>query len=718
MKKRTIVIPFLLFILTYSQAQRPWQKLNYPTIKEVAANFLMTPPENSLTLWWGWDGPVSESIITSDLDKIKSFGYNAVMIEAGYGMAQPYLSDGWFELVKFAVGQAKIRGMRVWIEDEGKYPSGFAGGKFSAERPDLRMQALLPFSTIQLRGGETLNQKFNPDIISAVATDKMGNIEIVPIINNEINWTAPSGEWKVVTVRHLFKTSVTRSVNNPSKGKDTTASLFDYLNPEGTRQFIVWTHEQYKKHLGDEFGKTFMGIMGDEPDFSYTPWTPKIPDEFIKRKGYDIRPYLAAFFLKTDNDSIKRIKADFWDVWSDLFKENFFDVQAEWCRQNNIDYIVHLNHEEKAMALVKSEGDYFKCMRNVGIPGVDAIWGQIWMDHVANYPKLASSAAHLFGKPHAFTESFAAYTYKPSVAQAKWVMDYQLVRGINQVQNMFWSSSAGRPKINTSDTLKKPETNTIRKSYFTNDSFPKVARYISRSSYLLSQGLPAAQIAVYYPTTSFWLGNQESDNSVLAIARELLEQQRDFDFIDEQSLISFPLDNKEGLKNLSGQCYHTVIIPSITVISKSALEKLRAFADNGGKVIFMGSIPLISNDRSFLHPNEISGFSSAIIESTGNFTEKVISALPEPDVKLERREPDIKYVHRKLANAELYFFFNEGTRDIIVSTTLSGKGKIEEWDALNGKISIVNSEKAPSSELQTITLNLNAWETKFILISR
>jgi hypothetical protein len=118
----------------------------------------------------------------------------------------------------------------------------------------------------------------------------------------------------------------------------------DYLNPLATRQFIDWTHEQYKEHLGNEFGNTLMGFMGDEPDFAYIPWTPEIPDEFKTRKGYDVRPYLASFFVPQPDEEAKRIKADYWDVWSGLFRDNFFRVQADWCRENNIEYIVHLNH--------------------------------------------------------------------------------------------------------------------------------------------------------------------------------------------------------------------------------------------------------------------------------------------------------------------------------------------------------------------------------------
>jgi polygalacturonase len=703
MKKLSTIFLFVFLSLTRLFCQQPWQRLNNPSVEEVAARFAAPPAENSITLWWGWDGPVDDSVIIHDLDKIKSFGYNAVMIEAGYEMTQPYLSEGWFNLVKFAVEQAKNRNMRVWIEDEGKYPSGFAGGKFSAERSDLRMQALLPDMTIDVQPNETIHQKFNSNVISAAAVNDDGRIILLPISNNELAWTAPAGNWRIYTVRHQFKTSPTRSANNPTHGKDTTASLFDYLNPEGTQQFIAWTHNQYKKYFGSEFGRTFMGIMGDEPDFSYTPWTPEITAAFQKRKGYDVRPYLSTFFMDKTNDSLKRVKADYWDVWSDLFKENFFDIQSEWCRQNNIEYIVHLNHEEKAMALAKSEGDFFKCMRNVGVPGVDAIWSQIWMDHVADYPKLASSAAHLFGKPRAFTESFAAYTHKPSVAQAKWVMDHQLVRGINLVQNMFWSSSAGN---------QKPD----QPPFFMRDSFPNVAETINRSTYLLTQGKPAAQIAVYYPTTSMWLGNEESDKSTLAIAQKLLEQQRDFDFVDEQALTSLLMLTERGLRNLSDQYYKAIIIPIVSVISKAALSKLRDFADNGGKVIFMESLPEAVYEKALAESEKPDAIPNAVIEPSGQLTGKVLDVLPEPDVKFDKPEQSVKYVHRTLSNAEIYFFFNEGITDVNLQASIRGNGRIEEWDPSNGRIAALAKGKSNDTDYQTVPLTLKKWETRFIVV--
>ena len=122
-------------------------------------------------------------------------------------------------------------------------------------------------------------------------------------------------------------------------------------------------------------------------------------DEFKRRKGYDLRPSLAALQSPELVRNGKRIRADYWDVWTDLYSERFFKIQTDWCAREGLDYIEHLCGEEDMKVFLQLNGDYFKCNRTVQVPGVDAIWRQIWPDKIADYPKLASSAAHLRGRP-------------------------------------------------------------------------------------------------------------------------------------------------------------------------------------------------------------------------------------------------------------------------------------------------------------------------------
>ena len=151
MKKLLFLIAASIIANIFLCAQQPWQQISNLGTRDIAASFKSPPAEYGIILWWGWDGPMTYTVIKRDLDKIKAMGFRGVMIEAGYDMSAKYLSPEWFALVKIAVGEAKKRGMCVWIEDEGKYPSGFAGGKFSNERPDLKMQGLVVTEKIEAR---------------------------------------------------------------------------------------------------------------------------------------------------------------------------------------------------------------------------------------------------------------------------------------------------------------------------------------------------------------------------------------------------------------------------------------------------------------------------------------------------------------------------------------------------------------------------------------
>ena len=99
---------------------------------------------------------------------------------------------------------------------------------------------------------------------------------------------------------------------------------------------------------------------------------------------------------------------------------------------------MHLNHEETMLALERSEGDYFRDNRYVEVPGIDNL-SQLVPDAVHtpdgtwninnNFPKLASSAAHLFGKPKVWAEEGGGVGI-----DGKYQLDFQLVRGVNALQ--------------------------------------------------------------------------------------------------------------------------------------------------------------------------------------------------------------------------------------------------------------------------------------------
>jgi hypothetical protein len=566
------------------------------------------------------------------------------------------------------------------------------------------MQGIVADARYTVAAGQTIKIPLPPGTIgilvnqraSARGNTQVPTSEVLPLNPvGEFEWTAPNqGMWEVTFVRHVFRSSPTRFVNREdgTNAKDSRYSLIDYLNPEATRTYLKIIFDTYEKLVGNEFGKTILGFRGDEPDYTgFMPWTPKLLETFQAQKGYDLKPWIPQFFTSQLSPEAKRAKADYWDVWSGMFRDNFFKPMEEWCTARKMEYMVHLNHEElminlfRGEDLIRNEGSFFRDMRYVGVPGIDNL-SQIKPGSVTDFPKLASSAAHLFGRPQIWTEQGGG------MGQAgKFTTDYQLVRGINYM-NIRGLNAAPTADVNPATT----------------------GWYVTRASYLLAIGRPAAQVALYHPTDSEWLGDQQADSVTVALTAQLLEKQIDFDYIDHDSFSLFTLEGG-GIKNLSGQIYRAIIIPSSTVIQKNMLKRLRAFSAAGGKVVFVGRKPSMVVDRTFLDPEGAPDLSFAIIEPLPEITSKVVSALPKPDVRLDDACASIKYNHRVLKDGNVYFFFNESDQPQSRTATLAGKGTAQVWDATSGKINIMKSTRAGNG-FMSLPLTLAPFESKFIVI--
>jgi hypothetical protein len=717
---------------TRAVAQQPWQHIQMPSVSEVQKTWVTAPPEYGPEPYYGLNGAVDQTVIDRDLDTMKRLGYGAVTVQAGYGMTEPYLSPAYFQFFRTFVEAAKKRDMRVWIVDDAGYPSGFAGGKFTELRPDLRMQALAVAERVPVKSGEALKRAVPAETVAVSARSADGKMVAVPVTNDAIDWTAPAGDWTVEIVVHKFSTSPTRSDTNPKRVKDGSQSLEDYLDPNATKQFLDFTHEQYKKAVGDEFGKTILGFRGDEPDFSISglPWTPKFFDRFQAIKGYDVRPYLAGFLLPRGmemSETERRAKADYYDVFSQMFRDGFFKPQGEWCAANHLEYQVHLNHEEMEMALTKSEGEFFRDMQYVEVPGIDSIWHQIWTDTISDFPRLASSVSHVYGHPRAFTESFAAYRPEPDVTMARYILNEQFVRGVNLIETMYFPASTGGKGGPA--------------AYMRDPAYPAVLAYVRRVSYLMSMGRPDATVALYLPSDSMWLGDAASDASFVSSERLLSEHQIDFDIVNENALAK---DLKAGpgtLTTLSGNSYRTVLVPNAAVLSEAVRARLEAFAHGGGKVVFLERTPGLISGKTILDARAATAkdFAWATVLADAHLPDTPTppayppAAAPAPmvvaphvvqaietavgaqPVTVSYPGGALRYTHRRWKDAEVYLFFNEGASPLTESLTFAGaKHRVEVWDAEAGTVSPAAAKQAGGKLM--VPLEMKPYATTILVV--
>lgn len=665
-----ISIAMLCCATLSSMAQHAWQGIHKPSITQLEQTFSAPTNDYANHVIWGLQGNIDRTIIRNNLDSIRSHGFRNVIIEPGYRMPNKYLSDGYFRMVADIVKEVKARKMNMWIIDEGKYPSGFAGGLFSQRRPDLRMQALIA-----------------------------------------------DGD----SVKADFRTGQTRCVNDPTGAKTTDNSLMDYMNPKATQQFLDWTHEGYKRVVGKEMGRTILGFRGDEPDYNHVPYTPGILDTFKQQKGYDARPYLKSLFSEGGTMEQRLFRADYWDVWSKLFAHNYFQKESEWCERNGMAHITHLNNDHRMERNIRCSGSLFRCLRQATIPGVDAIWNQIWPDTINDFPKFASSVAHVWGKPRVFSESFAAYFNTPTVPEAKYVLDYQYARGINFFEFMFWSADANG------------------KGWLTQPGIKPLNAYANRISYLLSQGIPGARVAMYYPISSLWMRDSQIAARNRRISQLLIREHHDFDYVDDDALQEGLTMGNGWLENLSGQKYTTLIIPSCDILPEATWEIIKQFKARGGKVVFWGSLPYLLAQSSYkdCKPFPVSELTLPW-ESQDDYTNVIAQAMPRLEVSFRndqkpelntapRRgdEPkhmpydqtrDISYHHRTLPSGDIYFLFNEGRRQQCFYAGLDNIGQVKIYDAYTGQTTPV---KTTVKDGRTwVHLKMKPWESVTLVLEK
>jgi hypothetical protein len=284
--------------------------------------------------------------------------------------------------------------------------------------------------------------------------------------------------------------------------------------------------------------------------------------------------------------------------------------------------------------------------------------------------------------------------------------------------------------------------------------------YVRRVGYVMSMGRPAASVALYIPSSSMWLNDRDSDTAFVASEQMLSERQVDFDIINQDALAT---DLKVGhgtLETMSGNQYRTVIIPSASILSQTELDRLKALASGGGKVLFLGRTPSLISGKTILDARAATpaDFAFATVETSAQLpptptppaqapaSPPVPQAVPAAietalnkvltnrEVALDSPDTALKVNTRYLKDANVYFFFNEGAQPISHTVTIAagipggysgvftGPGPInlaapmvvESWDPSTGTASPIPYKQAKLAF--TIKLDLKPYETKLITI--
>jgi hypothetical protein len=626
--------------------------------------------------FWTLNDTLDKDVLLEQLHDMYAHGARSVCIHPmpqefrpttmATNMSPAYLGKKYFEIVSDIVDECVRLEMNFYLYDEGAWPSGSAAGRVLGRNPVKYARRNVKFVDSWLVADESYRV---PNDVLSVAVVDSGKVTKVFLSGEVIKQKDNDVQIRIFYVAKDFP-----ATSGP-------APLSDLLCKESNRKFIEYTHEGYKQYVGKEFGKCIKFAFTDEPavhstllphtrnmaalawipDWQLT-WTDSMAKIFMRKKGYDILPFIPYFFEEriTDNKTIKAL-LDFYDVWSALFVERFLAPLKDWCRENGLKSGGHLGGEDDLVYnAVGGYGSILRALRAMDLPGIDTIWRQIFPGNpeLPVFPKYAKSVARQNSDNDlVLSESFMVYGSGLTPAEMKWITDQQLVLGVNVfvLGHYMYSTKEhfmafARPFFGKSNPFWK--------------YMEKYHKYTERMCYLLSRGTGLCSTAVYLPVRDIWAGGDFYKNAIdihNKIAASLLQNHCDYDYIDDDVMVHENLSGS-SLK-LGDSSYSTIIMPNVKWISATSLKFLATFVKDGGTVIAVNTLPEadggelkmvdLVEEKPFNAGMQNIGKGKIIIsqiESICNNIENLVEIIP--------RNPNIRVYKRNCSNCTVYFFTN------------------------------------------------------------
>jgi hypothetical protein len=567
-------------------------------------NFSNVPLEMGIVPFWFWNGDLDFDEMEWQLREYYDRGVRSLFIHGRMGLNVPYLSEGWFDRVKFVVDKAKEIGIDAWVYDEMDWPSGTAQRQVIEADPNLG-QRYLELVALHIEGPiftflEAHDSRYvatgnsNPVAAFGVKRLEYENAiqETIDLTKNlawqkTIAWEAPAGRWMLMYF--LEKEA---------------PFYIDTLDPAATKKFIELTHERYKAAVGDEFGKTVPGFFTDEPAMYYfevglvnnvIPWSKQMFKIFRERRGYDLKPLLPALY-KTyrSREETARIRYDFWRTLTEQYADTYYGQIREWCDDNGVIFTGHLLFEEHLRLAARCEGNIFKYLQHMHMIGVDHLYPKIGTakepaEHVAL--KLGSSAAHHFDSPRLLCESMGGTYWNCTLERMKWMNNWEYVLGVNLFNNHgYHYTIEGERKRDW------PPSQFYHHTWW--KYYDRFVEYNARLSHVLTGGSHVAKVLMLYPINSIWTNyTPQERNSVGDVIEAdfnyltdtLLRLHYDYDYVDEDVLAGASIE--DGTIRIRDEAFEVFVLPPVTHIKEATYNQLKAFVEGGGTLICTTLVP-------------------------------------------------------------------------------------------------------------------------------
>ena len=636
------------------------------------------------TRWWWYGSAVDQENLHWQLEQLADCGIGAVEItpvDAIMGNEAnniPYLSDRWMEMFRYVQKEGKRRNVEIDMATG----TGWCFGGPWVPLEESACKAVFVHSNFTGHKVEGLDlsvpekERKNSRLALVMAYSEDLSVDVTSCVTDgRLYWTSsdntsPEQNWQVIA---LYVGYGVDRVHRSAPGGE--GWVIDHFDSTAVAHHLAHIEEAFER-TGTPYPHTF---FNDSYEVAAATWTPRLFDEFRKRRGYRLEEHLPEL---TGRQAITRLCAkpreqvisDYRETLSDLLLENFTMQWTAWA------------HRHGAVTRNQAHGspsNLIDCYAAVDIPEIEGFGlSDLGIKGLRTDPgktrpndsdysmfKYAPSAAHICGKPFTSSETFTWLTehFRTSLSQLKPDLDLMFCAGVNHI---FFHGSTYSPKDDPWPgwkffaSIDMSPTNSIWRDA------PYFMQYVTRCQSFLQMGQPDNDFLVLLPVRDLWKRNlnqmlmmftiHKMGNLAPDFIKTILSLDSagfDCDYISERLLMGVRCVNGK-LVTEKGTPYRGLIIPGSGQMPEALqrhIEKLKA----QGAYVF----------RS-IEPDELAR-----------------AARPEK----MKSELGLKAIRRRNKTGYHYFIANLSPRDISATVTLAVPfQKAFLFNPLNGDVTPAN----------------------------
>ncbi len=513
--------------------------------------------------------------------------------------------------------------------------------------------------------------------------------------DGRLRWNAPAGRWAIV--RYVC-TNTGERLKVPSPNSDGLAT--DHFSREATRTFLNYLIDRLRSKLGQLDDTALKQLYLASYEVRGAIWTPDMTGQFRRYRGYDITPYLPVLSgsVVRSDDVTRRFIYDYRKTLGDLLVDAYYRAAVDTARAAGLGIESEAGGPGPPIHQVPVDA-----LKALG--AIDEVRGEFWPQRPDAdrlwVVKETACAAHTYGKRRVHMEAFTSmYHWQDGPFDLKPSADRAFCEGMNHV--VWHTGSHQPPESGLPGWVYGAGTHLNTNLVWWPKAKPFID-YLSRCSFLLQQGHFVADVCYYYGDQGYnFVPPKHVDPS--------LGYGHDYDVANAEVVLN-RMSVRDGRITLpDGMRYELLVLPDredVDIdIDIAVLRKIERLVDAGATVV--GPKPSRCNGLTDYpaRDRQVKRLADALwgdcdgknIVEHRHGNGRIVWGRPLREVLLERgigpdfrfvsekEGTDLDFIHRRTAEADIYFVSNKNMR----------------WESIDAYFRV--SGKAPSAKVPELWL--------------